>query len=85
MNFGTETKHLLLDFRDCVLSEDPEHVRWAFDQMRNFSQGFGSYCRDLGQLDALLDQLHQEIVELCRKWIYPLLVRLRTIACLEKP
>ena len=50
--------------RSCLLSNDSERVRWAFDQMRNLSQGFGSYCGDLKHLDGLLDELYSELEQL---------------------
>ncbi len=43
--------------KSCLCSGDPVKVRWVFDQMRNLSQGFGSYCPDLDALDAMLDRL----------------------------
>ena len=42
----------------CLSSGEPLKVRWVFDQMRNLSQGFGSYCPDLNALDAMLDRLY---------------------------
>ncbi len=62
--FWQRDKSFISSFRDCLLSEEPERVRWAFDQMRNLSQGFGSYCHDMNQLDTLLDKFHQEMLQL---------------------
>ena len=33
----------------------------ALYQMRNLSQGFGSYSKDLEELDRCLDRLHREL------------------------
>ena len=54
-------KIFISDIRECIVSENLEKMRWAFDQMRNLSQGFGSYCGDLKRLDALLDDLESEL------------------------
>jgi len=47
--------------RACLNSDDPQKVRWLFDQMRNLSQGFGSYCPNLKKLDLTLDRLFAEL------------------------
>ena len=62
--FWQRDKTFISAVRDCLLSDDPERVRWAFDQMRNLSQGFGSYCGEQKQLDGLLDELHSELAQL---------------------
>lgn len=62
--FWQRDKAFISAVRDCLLSNEAERVRWAFDQMRNLSQGFGSYCGDLKQLDRLLDELHNELEQL---------------------
>ena len=62
--FWQRDKAFISAVRDCLQSNESERVRWAFDQMRNLSQGFGSYCGDLKQLDGLLDELHSELEQL---------------------
>lgn len=62
--FWLRDKTFIAAIRDCLLSNDAERLRSAFDQIRNLSQGFGSYCSDLNRLDALLDELHNELVQL---------------------
>ncbi len=62
--FWQRDKAFISTVRDCLISDDAERVRWAFDQMRSLSQGFGSYCGDLKQLDGLLDELHSELAQL---------------------
>jgi len=57
-------KNAISAIRGSLVSSDPERVRWAFDQMRNFSQGFGSYSRSLEQLDSVVDKLHNELAQL---------------------
>ncbi|MBN8216618.1 MAG: hypothetical protein J0L75_08235 [Spirochaetes bacterium] len=54
----------LAAFRESLLSGDPERLHWVFDQMRNLSQGFGSYCSDLKLLDSLIDCFYAEMTEL---------------------
>ena len=67
IEFWQRDKTFLSAVRDSLLSSDPERVRWAFNQMRNLSQGFGSYCSDLKQLDGLLDELYSEVAQLVSK------------------
>lgn len=50
--------------RERIVSEDPQEMRWAFDQLRNLSQSFGAYCGDLQTLDNLLDDLQDELKRL---------------------
>jgi hypothetical protein len=57
-------KRFIAAVRDCLLSNDAERLRWAVDQMRNLSQGFGSYSSDLPQLDVLLDELYNKLAQL---------------------
>lgn len=62
--FWERDKAFISAVRACLRSNELERVRWAFDQMRNVSQAFGSYCGDLEQLDHLLDELHNELEQL---------------------
>ena len=40
---------------------DHQQIQWVFDQIRNLSQGFGSYSADENEIDAILDQLFIEL------------------------
>ena len=62
--FWQRDKAFISAVRDSLQSNESERVRLAFDQMRNLSQGFGSYCGDLKQLDGLWDELHSELEQL---------------------
>jgi hypothetical protein len=62
--FWQRDKAFISAVRDSLLSNELERVRWAFDQMRNLSQGFGSCCGDLKQLRRLLDELYSELEQL---------------------
>ena len=52
-------KSFVAAVRAVVGSEDG--ARQALDQMRNLSQAFGSYSKDLGELNRCLDRLHREL------------------------
>jgi len=47
--------------REKLASKDRNNILWVLDQMRNLSQGFGSYVADLHTLDRLLDALYLEL------------------------
>ena len=53
--------HFVEEARRCLTSDDRQEIQWVFDQMRNVSQGFGSYCSDLKALDTMLDRLFAEL------------------------
>lgn len=61
--FWQRDKEFISAVRDCLVSNDPERIRWAFDQ-RNLSKGFGSCCSDMKRLDGLLDELYSELTQL---------------------
>ena len=61
--FWQRDKEFVATARDCLLSSEPERIRWLFDELRNASHGFGSYCADLRSVDVLLDTLHSELRE----------------------
>ena len=62
--FWQRDKEFISAVRGCLVSNDPDRIRWAFDQMRNLSQGFGSYCDDMKRLDSLLDELYDQLAQL---------------------
>lgn len=61
LSYWQRDEVFISDLRDCLLTNNLENVRWVYSQMRNFSQGFGTYCADSGQLDCLLDDFYSEI------------------------
>lgn len=38
-------------------SDDHRKIQWVLNEMRNLSQGFGSYCSEQKELTAILDGL----------------------------
>ena len=62
--FWERDKNIIHSIRSSLASNESEQIRWAFDQIRNFSQGFGSYCQKLRHIDHLLDKLYSEFVHL---------------------
>jgi hypothetical protein len=61
--FWQRDKTFITTARECLLSGEPERVRWVLDQMRNLSQGFSSYCTDFSRLDGLLGALYDELAQ----------------------
>lgn len=59
--FWQRDKAFIQDARKCLFSNELERVQWLLEQMRNLSQGFGSYCSDLKKIDRLLDELFCEL------------------------
>jgi hypothetical protein len=47
--------------KSCLRLGDHHQIQWVFDQMRNLSQGFGSYSPNENEIDAMLDQLFIEL------------------------
>ena len=47
--------------KSCLRLGDHQQIQWVFDQMRNLSQGFGSYCTNQNEIDAMLDRLFMEL------------------------
>jgi len=47
--------------KSCLRLGDHQQIQWVFDQMRNLSQGFGSYGANQNEIDAMLDQLFIEL------------------------
>jgi hypothetical protein len=47
--------------KSCLRQGDHQQVQWVFNQMRNLSQGFGSYSPNENEIDAMLDQLFIEL------------------------
>ena len=45
----------------CLKLGDHQQIQWLFDQMRNLSQGFGSYSANQNEIDAMLDQFFIEL------------------------
>lgn len=54
-------KEFIASARGDIASGSPERMQAVLDKMRNLSQGFGSYCGDLTELDSLLDEIHGEL------------------------
>lgn len=57
-------KEFIAKAKDGVEAGSLEKLQEVLDQMRNLSQGFGSYCGDLTELDELLDELYSELQDL---------------------
>ena len=53
--------HFLQQSKSYLTLGDHDKVQWVFDQMRNPSQGFGSYSEDQNEIDATLDRLFVEL------------------------
>ena len=51
----------LEDAKSCLRLGDHQKIQWVFDQMRNLSQGFGSYSANQNEIDAMLDRLFMEL------------------------
>jgi len=51
----------LEDAKSCLRFGDHQQIQWVFDQMRNLSQGFGSYSTNQNEIDEMLDQLFVEL------------------------
>ena len=47
--------------KSCLKLGDDEKIQWVFDQMRNLSQGFGSYSVNENEIGAMLDWLFIEL------------------------
>lgn len=63
-SFWQRDKVFISDVKQCLLTNNRERIQWVYNQMRNLSQGFGTYCTDLSQLDHLLDDFHDELERL---------------------
>lgn len=55
--YYTRDVQFIQEARSCLKSDDRQKVQWLLNEMRNLSQGFGSYCSDLKKLDSMLDDL----------------------------
>ena len=53
--------HFLQQAESYLKLGDHDNVQWVFDQMRNLSQGFGSYSANQNEIDAMLDELFIEL------------------------
>ena len=42
-------------------ADNKDDIQQVLEQMRNFSQSFGSYCSNLSLLDKMLDNLFNEL------------------------
>ena len=51
----------LEDAKSCLKVGDHQQMQWVFDQMRNLSQGFGSYSTNQNEIDEMLDRLFVEL------------------------
>ena len=51
----------LEDAKSCLEVGDQQQMQWVFDQMRNLSQGFGSYSINQNEIDEMLDRLFVEL------------------------
>ena len=47
--------------KSCLMLGDHEKIQLVFDQMRNLSQGFGSYSGNQNAIDEILDRLFIEL------------------------
>jgi uncharacterized protein CbrC (UPF0167 family) len=56
-------KNFIACTRLMLVSGDTEEIRSILDEMRNLSQGFGGYCDDLHELDALTTKLYEGVVQ----------------------
>jgi len=59
--YYTRDIQFLEDAKSCLTVGDREQTQWVFDQMRNLSQGFGSYSAKQTEIDAMLDRLFIEL------------------------
>lgn len=64
IEFWQRDKAFVDSTRQTLLSREPARLRSALDEMRNLSQGFGSYCTDRQRIDRLLDAFHDELIQL---------------------
>ena len=60
-DYYTRDVQFLEDAKSCLRLGDHQNIQWVLDQMRNLSQGFGSYSPDENEIDAMLDQLFIEL------------------------
>ena len=60
-DYYTRDIQFLEQAKSCLKLGDHEKIQWVFDQMRNLSQGFGSYSPDENEIDATLDRLFIEL------------------------
>jgi hypothetical protein len=60
-DYYTRDVQFVEEAKSCLRLGDRQRTQWVFDQMRNLSQGFGSYSADQDEIDALLDRLFMEL------------------------
>jgi hypothetical protein len=60
-DYYTRDVQFLEDAKSCLTVGDREQTQRVFDQMRNLSQGFGSYSANQTEIDAMLDRLFIEL------------------------
>jgi len=59
--YYTRDVQFLEQAKSCLRLGDHQSIQWLFDQMRNLSQGFGSYSSNQTEIDAMLDRLFIEV------------------------
>jgi hypothetical protein len=59
--YYTRDVQFLEQAKSCLTLGDHQSIQWVFDQMRNLSQGFGSYSSNQTEIDAMLDRLFMEL------------------------
>jgi hypothetical protein len=60
-HYYTRDVQFLEEAKSCLKFGDRQKIQWVFDQMRNLSQGFGSYSANQDEIDAMLDRLFIEL------------------------
>jgi hypothetical protein len=60
-DYYTRDVQFLEQAKSCLRFGDQPNIQWVFDQLRNLSQGFGSYSANQNEIDAMLDRLFIEL------------------------
>lgn len=60
-DYYTRDVQFLEQAKSCLTLGDHQKIQWVFDQMRNLSQGFGSYSANQNEIDGMLDRLFIEL------------------------
>ena len=60
-DYYTRDVQFLEAAKSCLMLGDHEKIQWVFDQMRNLSQGFGSYSASQNAIAEILDRLFIEV------------------------
>ena len=60
-DYYTRDVQFLEQAKSCLRLGDHQKIQWVFDQMRNLSQGFGSYNANQNHIDEMLDRLFVEL------------------------